>query len=752
MARALLITVRFHNGRYHGLMSGERSEWPPSPARMFQALVSGTARKSLDASAIKALEWLEKQNAPLIASPITTRGQEFEDYLPNNNDPDAAGRWLLRIGKGYRGEKKYRPRIFDPAIPLLYAWTCEPGEESERNAATVAAIAEQVYQLGRGVDMAWAFGELLDSAALEARLAAYPGMIHSPNNRSDVYALDCPEPGSLESVLCRYRQGGGGMHPTRHRESSRGRETAPRPRFRSIAYNSPASHLLFDLRDTAKADAPFAPWPLARVVELVQVLRGRLREDGSPDSGADSAAKRLWNALPDRHGEIASVLIGRNATDADKHRRVRILPFPSIGHAYVSRAIRRVLVEVPPNCPLPVDDLAWAFSGLEVTPVSVDEDTGEILSRIQLVPADERSILKHYGVGASDPACVWRSVTPLALPEGAKRRRIEPKRQREEAKKGSERLSEQRLAAGAVLQALRHADVHVPVTQVLVQREPFEAKGSRVEAFAPGTRFTKERLWHAEITFTTPRNGLLILGDGRYAGLGLMAPARPSMDGVFAYSIVGGLAEETGPAVISAALRRAVMARVQDAIGDRKYLPTFFTGHERDGAAARDNTHRHLAFVTDLVRGRLLIVAPHVLERRLPTPDERTLLGTLAASLTGFSELRAGAAGKLELAATAGAVDDPLFAVGMRWQSITDFRMTRHPKKTETREALVADVVAELTRRNIPRPTSIKVLQCFAGPRGGVSGRIHMEFATAVRGPILIGRTCHSGGGLFACG
>ncbi|WP_409194161.1 type I-U CRISPR-associated protein Csb2, partial [Accumulibacter sp.] len=38
MPRALLIAVRFHDGRFHG-----RPEWPPSPARLFQALVAAAA-------------------------------------------------------------------------------------------------------------------------------------------------------------------------------------------------------------------------------------------------------------------------------------------------------------------------------------------------------------------------------------------------------------------------------------------------------------------------------------------------------------------------------------------------------------------------------------------------------------------------------------------------------------------------------------------------------------------------------------
>ena len=61
---------------------------------------------------------------------------------------------------------------------------------------------------------------------------------------------------------------------------------------------------------------------------------------------------------------------------------------------------------------------------------------------------------------------------------------------------------------------------------IRVQREPFEANGHRVEAFAVGTRFPKERLWHIEITFRDAVTGPLVIGDGRFLGLGVMAPTQ----------------------------------------------------------------------------------------------------------------------------------------------------------------------------------------------------------------------------------
>ena len=61
MSRALVIFVRFHDDRYHGA-----GDWPPSPARLFQALVAAAALPGLDTDERNALRWLEKLRAPTI--------------------------------------------------------------------------------------------------------------------------------------------------------------------------------------------------------------------------------------------------------------------------------------------------------------------------------------------------------------------------------------------------------------------------------------------------------------------------------------------------------------------------------------------------------------------------------------------------------------------------------------------------------------------------------------------------------------
>lgn len=721
MSRGLLLSVRFHDGRYHGT-----GDWPPSPARLFQALVSGAARGAqIELEDEAALAWLEHLPAPIIAAPFMHAGRGFTNFVPNN-DLDAVGGDPRRVGE-IRAGKIIRPRIFNAEIPFLYAWTFADGEEDQ--AKTICTLAERLYQLGRGVDMAWAWGESLDGSEIAARLEAYAGVVYRPGGDAGI-SLACPQDGSLASLLKRFKA-------TRKRFSAgAGKEQLftkpPKARFATIAYDSPPRQLLFELRGIMP-DAPFVPWPFTKAVALVERLR-------------DGAANRLTKALPGSASVIDRIFIGRDASEADKAMRLRILPLPSIGHAHVDHAIRRVLIEIPPNCPMAAEDIAWSFSGLEV---ASDQETGEIWSL--LVSTDDDEMLKHFGF--VDAYRTWRTVTPAALPQTAARRRIAPERIRDRAEqKGApERMEEEVRAARAVRQALRHVQVEASIEIIRVQREPFEAKGARVETFVEGRRFAKERLWHVEIAFAKAVRGPLVLGDGRYLGLGLFAPVREPSS-IFVFSLNGEKALLGQEAAIAAAARRAVLARVQGRLDRGAVLPAFFTGHEPNGAPHRPGHHAHLFYAVDLASApaRLLIIAPHVVEHRIANKCERTCLHSLEQALADFAILRAGKAGLFKLLAFgAPGTDDPLCGFSRTWISATPYRSTRHAKRNmNVEEALTADVLCECARRNLPRP-EVEVVSYDTGPRGGVKARLRLTFFISVEGPILLGWDAHEGGGVF---
>src|SRR5579871_519402 len=116
---ALLVSVRFHDGRYHGM-----GDWPPSPARLFQALVAGAARgQTLPDEVVTALTWLERLAAPFITAPSAVAGRSFRNFVPNN-DLDAVGGDPVRTGspptasRSLFGTKflKERPATADGAV------------------------------------------------------------------------------------------------------------------------------------------------------------------------------------------------------------------------------------------------------------------------------------------------------------------------------------------------------------------------------------------------------------------------------------------------------------------------------------------------------------------------------------------------------------------------------------------------------------------------------------------------------------
>src|SRR5581483_3714963 len=96
MNNALLISVRLHEGWYHG------SGGAPSPARMFQALVAGAGLSGpLNKETVDSLTWFESHSGlhpPIIGSPHSTSQKAYVNYVPNN-DLDAKQGDYRRVGE-----------------------------------------------------------------------------------------------------------------------------------------------------------------------------------------------------------------------------------------------------------------------------------------------------------------------------------------------------------------------------------------------------------------------------------------------------------------------------------------------------------------------------------------------------------------------------------------------------------------------------------------------------------------------------
>ena len=489
MGSSLVIAVRWHQGRYHGT-----GTWPPSPARLFQALVAGVgSRAKWSQHDTDAFGWLERLAPPVIAAPPYTVGQRLREFLPNN-DLDAVGGDPRNIAKIRGATKDIRPVLFDERLPVLYAWDLEPGNEGPVD--RVITAANFLFQLGRGRDMAWAWGDVMPGDVLERTLLEYSGSVLRPA-RKGLMSLRVPTSESLKSLHRRYQAYGQRFNYKRSgRKVTTILRQVPAPSFALSGYCASPSRQLYELRRVGEPG--FAPQAVENAVAIATAVR-------------DAAAKRLANALPGDAGVVAV----RALTGKPRDRvlpiaaRIKVIPLASIGHDHADRRLRRILVEIPDQCPTPHGDIEWAISGLMLRRPGVDAPFAT------LTAASGEAMLAHYGIGR--PSAVWRTVTPIALASRGDDQGAEPTRS------GKDRHSNERRVVHALRQALRHAAVSTDVERIRVQKEPFEAHGRRAEEFA-AARFHAKDLWHVEIRFAEPVDGPLVLGNGRFLGLGLMAP------------------------------------------------------------------------------------------------------------------------------------------------------------------------------------------------------------------------------------
>lgn len=92
--------------------------------------------------------------------------------------------------------------------------------------------------------------------------------------------------------------------------------------------------------------------------------------------------------------------------------------------------------------------------------------------------------------------------------------------------------------------------------------------------------------------------------------------------------------------------------------------------------------------------------------------------------------------------------NDPLLVSSRVWSSLTRYRVTRHYRAADAREALIRDIQAQLRLRGLPE-AKVTSFECEGIAGIGLEGTARVQFDVAVTGPLLLGRNRYLGGGLF---
>lgn len=502
MKSQLCISVTLLHELYHGCRDNDQPEWPPSPMRLFQALLAGSklACRNGDWNSAKAdaFRWLERQGPPTIVAPPTYAATAYTLYVPNNDADKKFDRQERLTAKFVRPQ---RIEALEDLPRLHYLWLIPDGQQDEvkRYCDVVCKEARRLVALGWGIDQAFADGRVIS----EAEAAALPGQRWHPRKgvRRVEPMLRVPKKGSLADCERAYK-----AFTERISWEKRGRSV-------KLSYAPPDRVRCFDtvvyLRSTVLPPRPCAEFELPEGVafrqEDVCVVAAMLR------SLACREKQDFSEQFPDDDSEV--YLAGHVKGIAETPPRFSYLPLPSIGHEHSDGMIRRLLIAEPFGGD--GRHAAWAQRRL-LNQVLWDKNENERGVLMNLWRSTSRRVIRRY----VDEATTWASVTPVILPGFDDFRGVS----KEDQKTGRATKTE-RLFMEAVAQAGLPAGI---VESFTLRKAPFwpgstHPKWYRRPDYLDTAKNKRFPAWHVCIRFREPVPGPVAIGAGRHCGLGLFA-------------------------------------------------------------------------------------------------------------------------------------------------------------------------------------------------------------------------------------
>lgn len=469
----LEIEVTFTAGHFHG------EEWPPAPARLFQALVAAShhGAHGLIHQAVRdeALRWLERQPPPpiLAASAVQQRGHLI-NYVPNNDD---------KFGNDahVRTDKSIAAWFFPESSAVAYQWPIGADANAAKHAEVIAAMASLITYVGRTVDLAYARGRVLD---VEPPTEAAGRKRWQPQEREGGRWL-APAAGFLELLDRR--------HP------------------RSVSAEPPdftnTRQVTYEADDVRRFDAPVAVFELLRMDG--RKLAFDPRDLRQPAGMVRNAMLRWADATPGIRQHFAADQLARflrgHKSAAGKDRseggHFAVVPLPSVNPPSFTADgwLRRVAVIGYGMTSFGERELFEELTrGLHG---ALLEDNGKPRGELRLLtPREQQRILAPL-VG---PASRWRSITPVVLTGYTRKGR------------GAEAC----LLRALLQQGYRAEDLDSVACftgPVVPTAQP--ARAYRVQGYLD----TTPRV-HAEIIFRRQLMGPLVVGRGRFTGFGLSVP------------------------------------------------------------------------------------------------------------------------------------------------------------------------------------------------------------------------------------
>lgn len=394
----LRVTVRFLDDRYHGLLDrGGPAEWPPSPFRLFSALVAGVARLGqLDGELGQTLEWLQKLDPPVIITPKSKTGQEAARFVPNNDGDRKLDRQDRLTAKTTIPTHMLLNASEKPEVH--YLWHVE--RRADIPVEGIRAAAGTLTALGWGIDMAFADA----MPATQAEVEKIPGLRWYPKPRlwCEGSMLRVPSTNGNPRENTLYDLKHCYQSVVSRIEHGKPLHTVDKPSiFERVFYSSverPVGRPCDFFKLECQSQLPLR-YPQSRFIHLAGMVRHLAIETmkTSPPAGVGSD----W---------VKTYIAGHAEEDAQERRQLSYVPLPSLGHPHTDPSVRRIMIVAPTGDDAWLDHVARRLAGQVLTPVRGDEFMGRerpVLARLRYDAVTDRYLM---------PATAWASVTPVILP------------------------------------------------------------------------------------------------------------------------------------------------------------------------------------------------------------------------------------------------------------------------------------------------------------------------------------------------
>jgi CRISPR-associated protein Csb2 len=492
MTSNLCLTIRFLQPYYHGRSDGDEPEWPPSPLRLFQALIAAAAARWRDTQfrtlAAPAFDWLEQQAAPSIVAPAgRAASTKYRMYVPDNTGDLAAGTWSRgdadKIIK--RSVKDVLPtNLGDDAVHYVF-----PVGSGCEHFDTFRAAARSVTHLGWGVDMVAGNASMLS----EQELSRLEGERWLPSENASAAGYRVPVEGTLDALLakhCAFLQ--------RISRDEKGNESfnpvPPLSAFRVMGYRRASEavgrpYAVFEMRTDEDARYSHRQEQLIHIAGMVRHLAIEQMKKHPP-----SGVPADW---------VERYVAGHRDADAPEHKQFSYLPLPSIGHQHADPGVRRVMVAAPIGDERWLEHLAKRLAGMKLRPTPQ--------SRIDSPPTLRRVWRDNVASFYTNDATEWASVTPVILPGHDDHKPAKTRKLIEKALLQSDISQECEFEWSPYSKFSKSLSAH-----------KYDREKRPAGYFRPDHLLNLSAV-HLQIRFKNEVKGPIAIGAGRHCGLGLMA-------------------------------------------------------------------------------------------------------------------------------------------------------------------------------------------------------------------------------------